>query len=239
MICDTCNKINRAYLPLTQEEKDIREFCKKIPKDPTEDISNFEVNDLIYTFAKGDNILEPTKKPEDHNWEVKELQTALKSEMEIMKYLMKKHKNRRAASFAKNILYPTITKLSEILEEQLEKNKVSVSKNNKFAQYGSEDSRQIGIKKYCNEITKNYSDFLSQKDKLVENLGEICMRGDNRTNDFVQTLNNAHEIIDELVNNHKHTRFLHFSEIFDEVVDKTIKNVETACKQSKENKLAK
>ena len=246
MICDTCNKINRTCLPENKEEKIIKEFCKLIPKDPTEDIGNFEDDDFIYAFGKNSDFLNPIKAPENYDLNVNELQGALKTEMKIMQYLMKKHKNRRAASFAQKILYPTIEKLNKILEKQLEESKVDVVNDNKFEQNqkggadtftkdNKEQQRQQGIKQYCNKIAKEHTAFYTQKGNLISELGNICKREDGRNNYFVQTLNNAHEIIDELVNNRRHTRFLRFSEIFDAVVDNTIKNVNSACSIKKGN----
>jgi len=141
MVCDSINvlrqlnnfgKRNKQEYYEKKEQK-IKKFCKLIPKDFTGEIGNFGVDDLIYTFAKGDNILEPTKKPKKHNWEVKELQTALKSEMEIMQYLMKKHKNGRALIFHQCIFCSTFNTFArKIAEEKTDMIEYSQDEQNKI-----------------------------------------------------------------------------------------------------------
>lgn len=245
MICDTCNSINNCLLPKDREQEIIKKFCRKIPKN---DIDLDDVLSYIVFFAKYfdknkmnelfENNSDFAKNNSIDELTIDELKTALQNETKVLNYLMKKHKNKRALQFY-NVFSVTIGKLKEKLAEKLAENEIIVDKDDKSVLYANDDGRWASMKSFCDNLKKNIVMTQDQRSQLADKLTHIAKRDDSRNNTYIYDLNNISETVYQLIEGHRHSRFLTFSQIFDEVVDKMIKNVETACGQSKENKLAK
>ena len=158
MICDSINVLrqlnNRGRRNKQKQEyyekkeQKIKEFCKLIPKDSTGKIGNFEYNNLIYTFGKGGDFLKPTEAPTGYKLTANELRGALQTEMEIMQYLMKKHKNGRALVFYQCIFCSTFNKFMQAIGEE----------KKEAIKYNEEEQKQINgdnDKKVKSYIFKN------------------------------------------------------------------------------------
>ena len=245
MICDTCNSINNCLLPKDREQEIIKKFCRKIPKD---NINPDDFTSMLFFFAKyfdknkTNELFEKNsdfgKNDSIDELSIDELKTALQNETKVLNYLMKKHKNKRALQFYQ-VFSLTIGKLKGKLADKLSENKIIVDKDDKTVSYADENGRWASIKSFCDNLKKNIVMTQNQRSQLAYELTHIAKRDDSRNNTYIYDLNNISETVYQLITEHRHSRFLTFSQIFDEVVDKMIKNVETACKQSKENKLAK
>lgn len=245
MICDTCNSINNCLLPKDREQEIIKKFCRKIPKN---DINLSDCISYVVFFAKyfdknkTNELFEKNsdfgKNDSIDELSIDELKTALQNETKVLNYLMKKHKNKRALQFY-NVFSGTIGKLKEKLAEKLAENEIIVDKDDKSVLYADDNGRWASMKSFCDNLKKNIVMTQDQRSQLADKLTHIAKRDDSRNNTYIYDLNNISETVHQLITEHRHSRFLTFSQIFDEVVDKMIKNVETACDKSKENKLAK
>ena len=222
MICDTCNKINRTCHPENKEEKIIKEFCKLIPKkkkDNWDFVGN--INKYIVLLAKNNftGLLEVNKEMKDGTIDdnVKglsndNLKNALHNEMKIYKYLMSKHKNKRASQFYAMFAI-TLNRLIENLADELSNNNVKSTKNIEGQKYADEGGRNAAVKEFCDNISKSFGNTKEERQKLIDELNKIAKRNDGRDNGYTYILNNVLEVMFELIETHRHTRFLRFSEI--------------------------
>ena len=205
MVCDSINVLRqlnnfgrRDKQEYYEEKKQkIKEFCKLIPKDPTKDIGNFEENDLIYTFAKGYDILEPTKTPKGHEWKAEELRAALEFEMKIMQYLMKKHKNRRAKAFYYRTFCNTFNKFVQAIGKekkdmieysQYEQNKINKNNDEQVREYVFSHTYLPEISEKLQVLKQEYSIYNSNDWKqmiLSEQNKQKVETGDKESNQVI------------------------------------------------------
>lgn len=241
MICGACNSINNCPLPKDREQEIIKKFCRKIPKNG---INSDDVISYVVFFAKyfdknkTNELFEKNsdfgKNDSIDKLSIDELKTALQNETKVLNYLMKKHKNKRALQFYQ-VFSLTIGKLKEKLSNKLSENKIIFDKDDRTVSYADDNGRWASIKSFCDNLKKNIVMTQNQRSQLAYELTHIAKRYDGRNNTYIYDLNNISETVYQLITEHRHSRFLTFSQIFDEVVDKMIKNVNSVCDTKKGN----
>ena len=224
MICDTCNKINRACLPENKEEKIIKEFCKKIPKEDGMENSLIEKkNEYINWFAN--NFQEQNDNKEPGVLDEKELKNALQNEMKVFRYLMSKHKNSRALVFYNNIFVPTYNTLSEKLMATLGDNYQEDEKKDTYNKTDANNKRVQQQKNFFDSIQKSKSAFDGRRETVLKNFKTAFDKEGNRRNKYLQDLCDGAELIKYAIDNHRHQRGINFTYVYEEIINDTINKV--------------
>ena len=232
MVCDSINvlrQLNNRGRRNKQEyyekkAQKIKEFCKLIPKEDGMENSLIEKkNEHINWFAN--NFKKSEENKELAELDEKELQQALKNELQVFRYLMSKHKNSRALVFYNSIFVPTYEALSAKLMTTLGSNYQEEEEKNKYDKTEANDKRVQEQKKFLDSIKKGKNAFNEQFQNLVDNFSKAFTAEGNRRNKFLKNLNDGAELIKYAIDNHRHQRGINFTYVYEKIINNTIKNV--------------
>lgn len=234
MICDSCygkcEKINRAFLPKStflskaENEQTVKEFCKLIPKkDGMENPLTEKKKEHINWFAN--DFQESKENKELAELDEKELQQALKNELQVFRYLMSKHKNSRALVFYNSIFIPTYEALSAKLMTTLGSNYQEEEEKNKYDKTEANNKRVQEQKKFLDSIKKGKNAFNEQFQNLVDNFSKAFTAEGNRRNKYLQDLCDGADLIKYAIDKHRHQRGINFTYVYEKIINDTINNV--------------